>query len=210
MRRRLQAAQGFTLLEILVVMLIIGIVISFAAISLSSGTRSYEIKAAAKRLYAISNLALEEAIVTNTQLGMRFDIDMESADVTDQRYLYQWLFYDAEKLRWLPINDHEVLHEQMLPQAIRLELEVEGQPLIIGGKREKKSIFSSDEEEVDEDEKDPDEIVWHPDIYFLSSGELVEFTLRISDLEPDSPVYTVKGEMAGKITFILPGDDEEN
>lgn len=210
MRRQSKAVSGFTLLELLVVIFIIGVAISFAAISLSGGTRSYEIKSAAKRLYAVTNLALEEAILTNSQIGLRFDIDMDSDDITSLRYLYQWLVYDTEEQRWLPLSEHEVLSDSKLPEAVRLELEVEGQSLIVGGEKEKKSMFAPVETDEDDDEEDPDKVVLEPDIYFLSSGELVAFNIKLADDRPDSPEFQIRGDMVGKISFIKPGDDDEN
>lgn len=204
---RRQREKGYTLLELLIVIFIIGVVVSFAGLSLSGGTRSYEVKSAAKRLYAVTNLALEEAILTNSQLGLSFDIDMASEDISSLRYLYQWLIYDTEEQRWVPITEHDVLGDKQLPEAIHLELEVEGQNLIIGGKKEKKSMFASIK--IDDEEEDSDKVELEPDIYFFSSGELVAFRIKISDDEPESPVFQIKGDMIGKISFLLPGDEDE-
>lgn len=207
MRRQSKAIGGYTLLELLIVIFIIGIVVSFAGLSLTGGTRAYEVKSAANRLYAVTNLALEEAILTNSQIGLSFGIDMDGEGVGSERYLYRWLVYDTEEQRWLPVTDHDVLGDAQLPEAMRLELEVEGQSLIVGGEKEKKSMFASTKKT--DEEEDPDEVVLEPDIYFLSSGELVAFRIKISDDRPDAPVFQIKGDMVGKITLLKPGDEDE-
>ncbi len=209
--------QGFTLLELLVVMFIIGLVFSFATLSLTSGTRPYQIKTAAKRLYALTSLALEEAILTGSQLGLRFDFSNSMPGVSGEpAYIYQWLYYDTEADEWYLIQQHEVLNEGKLPEDLLLEVEIEGQALIIGAKKEKKkSIFAAADDDEQQSLLDEEEKAQQlaPDIYFLSSGEIVAFSIKISealvDSPEDNPVYEIKGEMVGKIEFIEPGDEEE-
>ena len=53
-----------------------------------------------------------------------------------------------------------------------------------------------------------------PDIYFLSSGELLAFNVKLADQllieegKDNVPLYQVRGNMVGKISLIKPGDDD--
>lgn len=198
--------RGFTLLEIVLVMLVVGIAFGMAAISIGGGTRPYEIKSAAKSLYASAALASEEAILTNTQFGLRFDIDPEYPG-PDERYLYSWYQFDPMNMRWTKLEDHDVLKGGELPEHIRMQIEIEGQPLVIGSRDKQVSKLALEQKQEEEGKGDPE----YPDIYFMSSGELSAFTVRMSDmdLQEYEGEYRVEGEMVGRVKYILPGDDED-
>jgi general secretion pathway protein H len=199
--------RGFTLLEIVLVMFVVGIAFSMVAISIGSGTRPYEIKSAAKSLYASASLASEEAILTNTQFGLRFDIDPDYAG-PDEHFLYSWYQFDPINMRWIKLENHDVLKPGKLPEHIRLQIEIEGQPLIVGSREKKVSKLALEQKQEEEGKGDPE----YPDIFFMSSGELSAFTVRISDkdLEEYDGEYRVEGEMVGRVKYVLPGDDEDS
>lgn len=208
-----QFQRGFTLIEILVVMFIIAISVTFAAMSLGSGTRPYEIKSASKRFYGVANLAVEEAILTGKQLGLRFDYDLTGPDIAPEVFRYEWLVYDDEEKQWLPYDESEVFAAENFPEAVRLEVEIEKSRLVIGGEKEgkDKSWFTGlapDEEEKKRDDKGNEIKKIVPDIYFLSSGEVNEFEVKLADQPEDSPVYRVVGDIVGRITFLMPGEEK--
>lgn len=213
---------GFSLIEILVVLFIVGIGVTLAAISLSTGARPYEIKAAARQFYGVTSLALEEAILTGEQLGLRFDVRY-SDSTHEPQYRYSWLVYDREEELWKELEEHDVLVATEFPQHILLDVEVEGQPVIIGGKKEKQpSIFALTDEEkqgldivtFDDTDKEKRSQELLPDLYFLSSGEVLDFRVTIADqvLIDDAaenvPYYRIRGDSSGKITLIRPGEED--
>jgi len=65
-------AQGFTLLEIMIVVVIISILSSFLILSLQDRDKSIQFENEAKRLNHIIALAREEAILNSEILGLRF------------------------------------------------------------------------------------------------------------------------------------------
>jgi type II secretory pathway pseudopilin PulG len=192
------------MLEIVLVMLVVGMAFGMAAISIGTGTRPYEIKSAAKSLYASAALASEEAILTSTQFGLRFDIDPESG--RGERYVYSWYQFDPIAMRWVRLETHDVLVPGELPENIRLQVEIEGQPLAIGARDKQVSKLALEEKQEAEGKGDPE----YPDIFFLSSGELSAFTIRISDndLEEFDGEYRIEGEMVGRVRYFLPGDED--
>lgn len=61
---------GFTLIEIMVVVAIIGILVSLTALSLGNRDRSKKIEAAAKRLVVIAELAAQDALLRARPIGI--------------------------------------------------------------------------------------------------------------------------------------------
>ena len=66
MRRQLQ---GFTLIEVLVVVFIIGVILGFATLSLGGRSLDDRLEQDATRLHRVLELALEEAVLTTTEIG---------------------------------------------------------------------------------------------------------------------------------------------
>lgn len=202
---------GFTLIEILVTLVVIAISVAMVSLSVSSGTRPYEIKNAVRQLHAEMGLVQEEGIIQRVELGLMFTPNF---DADSESYEYRWLAFDPEKRRWLPIEDVEGLAKQTLPEGLRVELELEGQPVILGDKEQKsllaQAMSANDEalEDLDEEEK---KLNFVPDIIFFSSGELISFKLSFIDLTDetsDGEYWRLVGEMIGRISLLEPSDDD--
>lgn len=105
---------GFTLLELLVVLVIVGITLSFAVLSLGLRSDKDIVLEESRRLTALMQLASEEAVIQGRELAMQ--LDGES---------YRFLLLD-NKNRWQAIEADEVLRERSLPEGLQAELVVEG------------------------------------------------------------------------------------
>lgn len=106
--------RGFTILELLVVVLIIGIVVSLATLSVG-GNESRALRDEAQRLSALLELAAQESILNAWELAL--EVDGEA---------YRFLIYSAEEEKWLPL-DEEVFRQRELPPGMALKALVEGQ-----------------------------------------------------------------------------------
>lgn len=104
---------GFTLLELLVVLVIVGILLSFAVLSLDLRSEKDIVVEESRRLAALMQLASEEAIVQGRELAMQLDGDS-----------YRFLLLN-NKNKWQVIEKDEVLRERKLPEGLRAELVVE-------------------------------------------------------------------------------------
>jgi general secretion pathway protein H len=107
-------AGGFTLLEVLVVLVIIGIITTMAVVSIGVLGGDHEMDQEVRRLQAVLNQAREEAQIEGRDVGMRFDADG-----------YDFLDYDGRNARWLPVADDPLLRPRRLPAGVTLVLRME-------------------------------------------------------------------------------------
>ena len=189
---------GFTLIEVMAVLIIIGIAAAVVSFNIGDGSRPLQIKSSARQLYGAMNLVIEEAIFTNKQFGLRFDIEYEE---DEQFYSYEWLQYDPEIRAW-KASEVEEFQKQELPYGIILKIEIDEQSLIIGSKSKKEDVIF--EVKKQKDEKKPT----YPDMYFLSSGEMQNFKITIADEELPDSKYLIKGNMLGQLEFRRPDEEE--
>lgn len=110
---------GFTLLELLVVLVLIGIIISFAVLSIGDGGRQERLKQEAQRLSSLFTLAGEEAVLRSLELG-----------VVVQGQGYAFVAYDGEG--WQPIAGDGMFREYSLPDTLELSLYLDGLQVDLG------------------------------------------------------------------------------
>jgi general secretion pathway protein H len=108
-------ARGFTLLEIMVVVLIIGIIVTFAALSLGNRALDSQLEDEAERLHQLFAVATEDAEVQGLELGWRYRPDGYEFLVLNQD---GWQPFEAGPLR-----------SRVLPNALYIDLNVEGRAI---------------------------------------------------------------------------------
>ena len=111
--RQRRHERGFTILELLVVLVIIGIVVSMATLAVG-GNEARTLRDEAQRLTALLDLAIQESVLNGREMALEVD---ESS--------YQFLAYVDEE--WLPLAEVDEFRLRELPLGIQLEAEVEGQ-----------------------------------------------------------------------------------
>ncbi|ALP54304.1 hypothetical protein Tel_14765 [Candidatus Tenderia electrophaga] len=129
-RRQCDAQRGFTILELLVVLLIIGIVVSLATLSVG-GNETRVLRDEAQRLSALLELAAQDAILNARELAL--EVDEEA---------YRFVQYNVEDETWQTLAD-DVFRPRELPPGIELNAVVEGQQPEAGkfGETEATRIF---------------------------------------------------------------------
>lgn len=104
---------GFTLLELLVVLLIIGIIVSFAGLSI--GQRSSRVvHDEAERLNGLFQMASDEAVMDGRELAVEF-----------AQNSYRFLELNQDN-KWVPIEKDNLFRKREIPPDIKLDLVVEG------------------------------------------------------------------------------------
>jgi general secretion pathway protein H len=112
---------GFTLLELLVVMVLIAIIFSFAMLSMHGDNVADLMQQESQRMETLLNLASDEAVVKGEELAVRFRND-------------SYEFLRLGDSGWSSSNDG-LLKEYRMPADIELHLDVSGDPPALGKKK---------------------------------------------------------------------------
>ncbi len=136
---------GYTLVEILVVLLIVSIMSGLAVINLPAFTRSGDFDLESQRIKTLLDMAREESIVRAIEFGFK-----------PTENTYSFYIYDEMERKWFE-SDLSPFQPRSLPDDIKLELKVEGDPL---------PMPTEGDDSV-------------PPVLLLSSGETTPFTLNI-------------------------------
>lgn len=172
---RSSRAHGFTLLELLIVIVIVAILFSFATLTIRSSSPEDLIKEEAYRLDRLIQLVLEEAVLKNTEYGLEFKTNS-----------YRFLTYTDD--HWQAVSDDKLLRKRELPEEMEIELIIEQTDIIIG----------SEAEATDEDGDKTEQEKVKPQVFLLSSEEITpEFSARFS-LHGIETSYIVSGSIDGK------------
>lgn len=168
-------SRGFTLLELLAVIVIIGIILSFAVLSVNTGGRSQALEQEARRLSALIGLAAQEAVMQSREFGLL---------LTDHGYT----FLAFQDNAWQPLEDDPMLRPRELPPDMQLELLVDKLPT---------DLVTQDEGDDEKDKKDK-KTGASPQVLILSSGEMTPFEIRLrTGREPNR--YRLVGHVNGKL-----------
>lgn len=171
--------KGFTLLELLVVVVIVSILFSFLTLSIRSHSPEDLIKEEARRLNQLLQLALEEAVLRNTEYGLVFNI-----------HGYQFLRLNENN--WQTVDD-KLLRKRELPPGMEIELAVEQTDIVMTN--------APEDSEDNDDEKTEEKI--KPQIFLMSSEEITpEFSARFT-IPGVKTSYIVNATINGKHTVSL-------
>lgn len=198
---------GFTLLEVLVVVFLIGIVLTLAVLSVGHN-EDRVLKDEARRLAALLDLARQESIVESLEMALAID---------DRAYSFQ--MFDGQS--WLPVEDDPILRPRELPEEMELEVEIEGQLVEMMKKaadaaaaaEKNKAANAATSGNVNDgtaadgaDNADAAERTAARDkadtnimrIFLLSSGEMTPFEIIVRYVDREDG-YTVTGNAIGEI-----------
>jgi type II secretion system protein H len=178
---RASRSGGFTLIEILVVIVIIGIVTAGAVLSMSFTGPDRELHTEGERLADLMNYAQEQGELQTRELGLY---------CTD--HSYKFLAFDARRNLWVPLEDDDALRARTLPDSIKLQLDVEGREVVLASvaDEEKKKIA-------------PTEL--QPHVMIFSNGDLTSFRVTLAREGKDQTV-TLLPDHQGKIKVKVPKD----
>lgn len=175
--------QGFTLIEILVVLVIISIVTAVAVLSLGTLAGDSAARRSAERLAALTDLASQQAVMRSEQYGLRIS-----------PHGYEFLLYDGG--RWSAVQDDHLLRARHLGSGVTLALKLEGTDISFPAKAKRDHLGSGSGGFAKGQNL-------KPQVLLLSSGEVTPFTITISGNDGKTP-YRVTGNLLRGIRFVPP------
>ena len=186
MRRKTQS--GFTLVELLVVVFVIGIVASIALLSIANVGDTRVLRNEGLRFATLVELSQDEAAMQ----GREFGIEVLTAG-------YRFVEYDPLAGLWTDIPGDDTLRLRAMPDDVELELYLE----------EKRIVLDDDPAPFDEPDKsnrNATDKSYAPHLFVFSSGDSTPFELHIFR-DYDNQRVVVRGDALGAMEVI---NDSEN
>jgi len=190
---RFAARPGFTLIEVLVVVVIIGIVSSVVLISLGAIGDDRDLEREARRIASLVELAADEAELQGRDFGIEF-----------LRGGYRFVEYDPYFNSWAEVVGDDLLRPRSLPENVELALAIEDRRIELNERPAETG--NKDDEEEDDDRDNPLVENYAPHSMILSNGDLSPFELTLRRLS-DGAEEIVRVAPSGEIGVGDPDDD---
>lgn len=179
-------ARGFSLIEILVVLVVIAFATKMVVYSLDGGAED-ELDKQALRLHTTINMASEFAILNQVELGFHLDKDV-----------FEFLVFDGEK--WVTFDREKLFEPITVDERLKLTLNLEdlawAQENMLEQSNWRELMSGGDDESLLELQK-----LKIPQVLILSSGEVSAFQLTYELKEQAEPIYFIEGEFTAPVNL---------
>ena len=174
---------GFTLLEVMLVLLLIGLAAGFVMFNAFGASKSDLLKSQAQRLQVIVDMASDFAVLNQQQLGVRFE---------QQKNEYYFVYLDDED-EWQRIEE-DIYSTYTLPEPFTYELNLDDLPWDVEDRLFDRELFDENLSVSDagvEIGNEEEKKLPPPQILIMSSGEITPFVLSFNYEGDDGeePVY---------------------
>lgn len=195
LRHRRSAGRGFTLIEIMVVMVIIVVGTSIALLSINVIGDDRDIEQEARRLATLIETAADEAELQGRDFGLEF-----------VRQGYRFVEYDPFLDTWAEIIGDDLLRPRSLPESLEFSVVIEDKRIEL----DETAADTGNGEPEDEDDRDPRRPAllnkYAPHAMIMSSGDVSPFDVVITRIV-DGSLETVRMLPDGRIVI---GELEDN
>jgi general secretion pathway protein H len=173
-------ARGFTLIEIMVVVVIIGVVTAAVIINFTGKSRDTELETEARRLDALFGYVREQAELQTRDYGFR---------VSDENYSF--VVFDVIGNQWRPADEDDALREREFPEGLVPRVVVEGRTVVLDSKKRATDL------------KD-----FSPQVMIFSNGDLSSFELSLQR-EGSRDNARIYSDEQSEIRLLMPGEVEQ-
>jgi general secretion pathway protein H len=167
---------GFTLVELMVVVVIIGVLVAGAMLSLGATGRDSQLEQERDRLVGMIQYVRERAELQTREYGLRCTPDG-----------YQFVVYDSRGNVWQADDLDTSLRERHLPVGLEFALVLEGRKVVLEAPKPQTGLKSSVEDLT-------------PQIMLLSSGDTSDFALTLQRGAPHRSL-TLKSNVDGELVI---------
>ncbi|MDX7797088.1 GspH family T2SS minor pseudopilin variant ExeH [Aeromonas caviae] len=176
---------GFTLLEVLLVAMLMGLVATAVTLSMGGARGDRELDKQARRFMATLQQAQEYSVMDGRLLGLRVE---ENG--------WQFMSRAAKDRKWQALSGDKLLGPVTLPEGMTLAVELEG--------------FNWRTASDERQEQGRDERERTPQILVFPGGELSPFVLTLSQQDEDLHyLRTVRGDEFGRLSLLQDEEEEE-
>ena len=183
---------GFTLLEMMIVVLIIATMAAAISINITSGSTQKRIDDIGDKFYRQLLLAADTALLSGNTIGLQ----IEQKETENSAIYWQYAWYHHVKNRWQALP--KPLSTTELPSDVTLELSVEDELI------EDFSEILATVDTIEENTRalQSSSAAIKPEVVISSSGEITDFTLELiyragSD---DTATYRISVDELGALT----------
>ena len=192
LRLNLARQTGFTLMEVLLVVLLMGLAATAVTLGMGGASKEKALERTAQQFMMSTEMVLDETVLSGHFVG----IVIEDAS-------YKYVYYDEGK--WKPLEQDRLLAEREMEPGVEMVLVLDGLPLVQDDE-EQDSWFDEPliEKSADEKKKFPE-----PQIMLFPSGEMSAFELSfVSEDEMKQDIEVVVfGDALGRLRMGF--EDEE-
>ena len=176
---------GFSLIEILVVIVIIGIVMSIAILSITLVGGDNQLRDEAQRIVSLVAVAQDESLLQGREFGLEFMQDS-----------YRFVEFDPLTRQWSEIVGDDTLRMRQLPEELELQLYIE----------DRRVLLKSDPANTESAEDNRPGIErYAPHVLIYSSGDMSPFEVHLLR-QIDNGLVAVQGDAAGVLEIVTPED----
>jgi general secretion pathway protein H len=154
--------RGFSLIEIMVVVFIIGLISAAVVIKFAGNNRDTALDQEAERLDALFDYVREQAELQTRDFGFR------ASD-----HGYSFVVFDVLANQWRPVEEDDALRDRDLPEGLEPHMVVEGRTIVLDTDKKKLKDFQ-------------------PQIMIFANGDLSSFeiSLQREGVEQNARLYT--------------------
>lgn len=159
-RARGSAPQGFTLMELMIVVFIIALVAAMAIVSFTGERRDEQLVKEAERIEALFDYVREQAELQTRDYGFRIN-----------RKTYSFVVFDVLANQWRAADEDDALRTREIPEGILPTVIVEGRQIVLDQKKKEVEDFT-------------------PQVMVFSNGDLSSFEVQLERGGETARIYT--------------------